>query len=295
MESIRSLTIERVVAQLPARQKMHALSIDSDVDSAFEYMDHEKIIVAPVRHTDGMYGSLVGVYDLVDYCVLQIPGQENDLKPESVPRLKHTLKEVLDSKPAEHFVMPHVKPGDSLAEAARYFAEGRHKVFVDANPPYLFSQHDLVSLLNAKPELVPQSLRESSVADSGFSPRPILSAKAKEPVIGILRELIRLDVYAVPLVDDSGMVIGNFSESDLKGMDDVMLQELLLPAHQFLSEENARGAGHPITVEQTATVGETIVLLAYSGAHRVWVVDEAKKAIGVVSMTDIISSLMSMI
>mmetsp|Transcript_3402 Transcript_3402/g.7347 ORF Transcript_3402/g.7347 Transcript_3402/m.7347 type:complete len:298 (-) Transcript_3402:58-951(-) len=297
MESVRAMSVADAASKLPARQKMHALSVESDVNSAFEYMDHEKIIVAPVRDANGKYTALLGVHDLTDYCVIQVPGQENDLTPENIPRLAHTIKDVLKSKPAEHFELPHVKPSDSLASAIRYLAEGRHKVYVDdENSPFLLSQHDVVSLLNGNPQLMPDSLRTSTVENVGFTPRPIYTANATESALGILRELIRMDVHAVPLVNDDGMVIGNFSTSDLKGMDDVMLQDLKLPALQFLAEENARGAGHPITVEPDATVAESMLLLAFSGAHRVWVINPAtKKPVGVVSMTDILSSLMSTI
>eukprot|EP00184_Porphyridium_aerugineum_P008464 CAMPEP_0184692106 /NCGR_PEP_ID=MMETSP0313-20130426/723_1 /TAXON_ID=2792 /ORGANISM="Porphyridium aerugineum, Strain SAG 1380-2" /LENGTH=296 /DNA_ID=CAMNT_0027149913 /DNA_START=74 /DNA_END=964 /DNA_ORIENTATION=- len=292
MGGLKDLSVADLSATL-THQKLHALSIDSDVYSAFEYMDHEKIIVAPVKTASGSYDYLLGVEDLVDYCVLQVAGQENNLQPENIPRLKDKLSSLLKSKPETHFALPHIKETSHLSDILVQFAQGRHKVFVDAAQPYLISQHDMIKFLNDKPELVPETLKKSTVQTLGYCPRSIFIANNTDSALHVLRKLISRDINAAPIVDANGMIIGNFSTSDLKGMDDVMLQDLNLNCVEFLKEENARGAGHPIEVKEDAKFGEVMLLLAFSGAHRVWITDASKKPVGVVSMTDLLSSILT--
>lgn len=43
-----------------------------------------------------------------------------------------------------------------------------------------------------------------------------------------------------------------------------------------------------VSVHTDAKIGEVLIPLAYSGVHRVWVMDEKKTPVGVVSMSDVI-------
>ncbi|KAA8498828.1 Protein SDS23 [Porphyridium purpureum] len=306
--ALMELTVGQVAKALPEHPKLHAVSIEATVDSAFEYMDHEGITVAPVLD-NGTYPYLLSVVDLVDYVMLRNLDATKtgtasltaaELQPENVPGLKDTLEKVIEGRDASYFELPSVEEAAPFWKLLCILAEGRHKVLVKGDPqgkyagrPYLFSQHDAISYLNENPALLPEALRASTAEAMGYSPRPIYKAKKDMRVVELIRELVRMDITAVPLVDDTDRVIGNFSTSDLKGMDDVMLQDLVLPVVTFLKEENARGAGHPIVVHEDADLGEIIVLLAYSGAHRVWIVDKDNKAVGVCAMTDIISSIIT--
>lgn len=210
------------------------------------------------------------------------------------------------------------------------FSEGKHKVLVLDNvgePHFMFSQHDLIKFMNDNPSSVPENISGMNAIDLGFTPRkdlvtssphapvsaPRFSARKTVcgvkfarltllviafvlsvqfgQVIEVLRLLAKHDVTAVPLLDSKGHVVGTFSQSDLKGMATVMLVDLFLEAMKFLEDEEARGAGRPITVLSDAKFGEVIIPLACSGAHRVWVVDEENHVTGVASMTGVISSV----
>jgi CBS-domain-containing membrane protein len=46
-----------------------------------------------------------------------------------------------------------------------------------------------------------------------------------------------------------------------------------------------------VSVHADAKIGEVLIPLAYSGVHRVWVMDAKKAPVGVVSMSDVIDKV----
>uniref|UniRef100_A0A7S0ZHW3 CBS domain-containing protein n=2 Tax=Timspurckia oligopyrenoides TaxID=708627 RepID=A0A7S0ZHW3_9RHOD len=293
------MKLSALKSELPLRSKLHAISIESDINSALEYLDSEKLILAPVLDHSGKYSYIIGVHDLVYYCISDIESID-EIKlisdKESLPKLNHKIHQMIEMKPKEYFMLEHVDSNDSVKKALELLSKGNHKVFVndqDKNS-WLLSQHDMIIYLNNHPEIVSESVKKLTMKSLGFSEREITSQDSNASAFSVLKSLVSFELTAMPLLDgESGRIVGNFSTSDLIGMDAVMIQELALTARQFLDEKDARGAGHPVTVEESATVAEVLVLLAYSGAHRVWIADSNKMPMGVVAMTDLLTTILS--
>jgi len=90
----------------------------------------------------------------------------------------------------------------------------------------------------------------------------------------------------MPLVGNNGDLVGCFSASDLR------LFPLREWTHLFLGVENFLRVRHPaslrpVIVGETSTFSEVLELMVKNKVHRVFVVDDAKKPVGVVSTTDV--------
>jgi len=81
-------------------------------------------------------------------------------------------------------------------------------------------------------------------------------------------------------------LVGNFSASDLRGIGHTDLQQLLRPLTNFLSIYNVKSL-YPLTCKPTDTLEYVILKLAGTRVHRLWVVDNEKNLLGVVSITDV--------
>ncbi len=84
--------------------------------------------------------------------------------------------------------------------------------------------------------------------------------------------------------------------SHSKGITPSSFANLLLPVLQYLkwqpetsilaSIQNAKSL-HPVTVTEWSTFEDVVLKLAATRVHRVWVVDDDNKPIGVISLGDV--------
>jgi len=150
-----------------------------------------------------------------------------------------------------------------------------------------------------------------------FFARPLVESKLpyKKQVISSPDTATASDVFelmdshrlsGVAIVDSrDGALVGNTSASDIKlavAMDDdeadeegnmVAIADLGLNIVTYLSavrqEDRSKETKYPSShVKESSTLGHAIRLLAKTGYHRVFVVDEHLKPVGVVSVTDIV-------
>jgi len=106
-------------------------------------------------------------------------------------------------------------------------------------------------------------------------------------------------VNSVAVVDEQGKFFGNLSATDLKGVYGRSFMTLLDTVQEYLKDvriKRAEGISlkHPhYTASMTAdeTIAQGAKRMVDLHVHRLFIVDEASKPIGVLSITDVISTL----
>lgn len=112
-------------------------------------------------------------------------------------------------------------------------------------------------------------------------------------------------VSAVAVIDKEGKLLGNLSASDIRvrsflistltgkgiGGPSRRFSALLLPVGEFSQLDGPEFSKAAVRCKPTSTFDEVITLLSEKKIHRVWVVDEAEKPVGLVSTTDIMKAL----
>jgi len=93
-------------------------------------------------------------------------------------------------------------------------------------------------------------------------------------------------VHALAIVDENGVIVGTLSSADLRGFTHEKLGNILLPVLEFLKAQGTHRA--PVVCEPSISIKEVVALMINEKVHRVWLVDDDNKPVGVVSMTDII-------
>ena len=143
-----------------------------------------------------------------------------------------------------------------------------------------------------------------------------MSLSVSVPVIDCFYEMERANVQAVAIVDDgTDVLVGNLSESDIATLSPDAFGAYALPVGEFLVHTHgitptipprddrvysptstaygvalAREGGRlVVSCESTATVGEVLELMHTRACHRVWVVDDARRPVGVISLADILA------
>lgn len=125
----------------------------------------------------------------------------------------------------------------------------------------------------------------------------IASISVEDLVIDALQKMASLGLTALPMVDEEGTLIGNISMADIRfvfqnhGYSKLSMKCLHF-ASMALSQKGLEHEGRdsfPVyDVYETSSLQYTIQKLLATKTHHMWVIDQDRKLIGVVSMTDII-------
>jgi len=106
-------------------------------------------------------------------------------------------------------------------------------------------------------------------------------------VFEVLYLLYEKKLSALAIINQEGKIVGNFSASDLKHVTPKNIESLYDTVDHFIQLENQS----PVVVAPTASLGTVVQTLVEKKVHRVWVVDENRHPVGIVSITDIMREL----
>mmetsp|Transcript_11120 Transcript_11120/g.16650 ORF Transcript_11120/g.16650 Transcript_11120/m.16650 type:complete len:341 (+) Transcript_11120:65-1087(+) len=192
---------------------------------------------------------------------------------------------------------------ESLIKVSEYFAQGVHRALVSrskGNPSFI-SQTDLVRFIGKKvresKDAVVTSFLKNSLSKLGYTRKGkrVIAVKTTETALAGFRRLLQWQSFrdwnlaALPIVDKDGKIVGNLSESDLREMNtEARLLDLLFVVPIFLKTYYGE-MRKPVTVTGETSFLDALDKLLDENVHRIWIVDNDSKPIGVFSLSDVIS------
>jgi len=120
--------------------------------------------------------------------------------------------------------------------------------------------------------------------------------------IDAFKMMMDKDVSGLAVVDAEGKLTGNISMNDLKAVntDGRMFWRLYQTVKNFLlkirKENNEKDGERPhrmVVVKERETIEAVIRKLADNKVHRIYIVDERHKPIGVISLKDVLLEIIS--
>eukprot|EP01104_Vermistella_antarctica_P007326 TRINITY_DN1812_c2_g1_i1.p1 TRINITY_DN1812_c2_g1~~TRINITY_DN1812_c2_g1_i1.p1 ORF type:complete len:298 (+),score=58.81 TRINITY_DN1812_c2_g1_i1:325-1218(+) len=184
-----------------------------------------------------------------------------------------------------------VNPDTTLSLLVDLMAEGLHRsVIVDRmdNPLSIVTQTDVVRFFLKNLDRL-SGLAHKSLTDLNMAKKHVETVKGGDQTLSVLRNSMLFGLRAVPIVDDDGRVVGNFSAQDVKSDFSQTVESLELSVSEFLQKTKS----NPTRVESCSpddTLAEVMDMMARVSVHRLWVCEE-DRVVGVVSFTDIIGRL----
>lgn len=136
-----------------------------------------------------------------------------------------------------------------------------------------------------------EQLADSTVEQLKLGYGEVITAQENEQAIAAFRLIHERAVSAVGVVDSEGKLVGNVSASDLKviGYDGKLLAHLFVPISDFVKITRPEGVS-AITVSPSSSFSQVLDKLVSNHIHRVYVVDEQRKPIGVISLLEILQA-----
>eukprot|EP00123_Amoebidium_parasiticum_P005698 comp16839_c0_seq1/m.15277 comp16839_c0_seq1/g.15277 ORF comp16839_c0_seq1/g.15277 comp16839_c0_seq1/m.15277 type:complete len:323 (-) comp16839_c0_seq1:120-1088(-) len=288
------------------------VTVTTSVQGAMELMNQHHILSLPVYETDtGAYAGIVSVMDVVLYMDQTVGAH---IKNESG---EHLNGSVLAKTPVANIIgigaglltgkrtrglraIPSTTPLsdclDSLAEVPRLLVSlGYDRENLRKSLFRVLTATDIVKFLARHTDKLGSVLDipiGSFVAPGkNFVVVPVGTATALQAY----QQLTHSHSDAVALTDPSGRLIGTLSPSDTRGLAVDTLDRVLLPLEQYLNIDPATTlpGTHPGCVRIGDTLGHALKMIAPTKFHRLWVVDDDFRPIGVLRLVDILEQIRS--
>ena len=128
------------------------------------------------------------------------------------------------------------------------------------------------------------------VAPGHHGPKELVVMKQNETAFEGYAKMRQHRILAVPIVDENGKLLATLSNSHLRGLTPDNIENLKLPVLEFLSKiSNGKSNGHPVVATTNTTFEQVLDKIVSHHLHRIWLVDQADKPIGVITLSDLLS------
>ncbi|KAI8637633.1 hypothetical protein BD408DRAFT_424159 [Parasitella parasitica] len=304
-------------------QKMIEINGSVSVEEACQVLVENNISSAPV-FVDSEKGHYIGMFDYGDviaYILLVLhrkPDQKesNDTIDLESLEIKDIIQRALQGQKVPVGMasdLSRKNPFYSILEeatllsAVEIFASGTHRVSIlepDGSVKGILSQSTVVKYLFENRKRFPEidSVLDKTIRELNLGNEPVIGVNADATVLDAISLMSKHGVSSVAVLRGKA-VAGNISMTDVKHVMKGNSHRLLWKTcFQFVSHVRTQqgiidGQDRlPVfDVRQETSLGFTVAKLLATKAHRVWVVDEHSQATGVVSLTDVICVIASLV
>jgi len=283
-------------------EKLIEVRHDTTIEQVLALMAKYGVTSVPVRaagdaQTPGDSTECIGIINLVDivaFCVFAIAEGDAYLRVDlsNLESMDAPVSDILGAVSSEASSAWSFKtyPAAAHINDVMYpFCAGVHRVLISTGAPGaegLVSQTDIVRFLHAHKAELPDELLASPLLPHKGT--PVTMSSDQRALVGF-RKMVVMDRSSVGIVDDAGVLVGNLSLSDLRGINKSNFASLADPVLDFLASRAEAHTPRPlIKAAPETSLGDVIDLLVAEKVHRVWLVDEAGKPLGQLSMSDVL-------
>ncbi|XP_006824096.1 5'-AMP-activated protein kinase subunit gamma-1-like [Saccoglossus kowalevskii] len=292
---VRFMKTHKCYDLIPTSSKLVVFDTQLLVKKAFFALVYNGVRAAPLWDTNKQ--DFVGMLTITDFIhILQYYYKSPLVKMDELEEHKiETWRDVLHTKQKPLIT---IGPDESLFEAVRILIKNKiHRLPVidrlTGNVIYILTHKRILRFLYLYvhevklPDFMNKSLEELGIG----SFKNIATASPDTPLIVALKTFIERRVSALPVIDENGTVVDIYSKFDVINLAaektynnlDVTIRQALQHRETYFE-----GVQKCVPTETLSTIVERIVK---AEVHRLVVVDKQDNVIGVVSLSDILNSL----
>jgi len=296
------------------RGRLVVLPGDTLVSEALRRMSRYNISSVPVTKTR-KDSTILGFVDMLDFlaylCKLvgkPLPTEGNiELSKDDIESMKDKseefkntpIRELIDLSGRNPFHTMHGE--DSLSDAVEQYLQGVHRIAItddDGDIVGVISQWTIANYLSTVPtddKIWIPTIREP-IGESKYTISDVVTINKNKTTLEGFLLMHSKNLSALAVVDDNNVLCGNLSASDLKGFQLFFKEfsDLSQPISEFLGtirKKQGRADNFVVAVKNTVPVKDVIDKFNEEIIHRVYVVDNAYKPVGVFSLSDLMKGL----
>lgn len=285
------------------QEKVVVLQDTMTVEEGLHLLTEASILSAPICTSEGRWIGLVDHLDIlfwamkVSTATLSADDKEvsQDLTKDTVGIAMQRMQEFSFAQLGDDIsnlsqLNPFrtVKSDAPLAEVFSIFGEGAHRVVVtngEDTPIHVLTQSRVLKHLNSYPNRLGVSANKS-LAELGLL-APVVSCKKSELAVTAFRRMMQHHVSALAVTEEDGELVANISATDVKLVRQFQYDALLTSVAEYLTASRPLG-GSLVACTDSCTLADAVRQMVERRVHRVYVVDEAKKAVGIVTLSDVL-------
>jgi len=293
--------LDTKVSQIITNPALDSLPHTTTVAKALQELASNNYLSIPIE--DKQKGEFLGVFDVLGVVAFLVKTCKdlNKIHPEKF--IDAPVTDALNvSKKENDFAI--IDANTTLKTLlADHFAKGTHRVGVRASSSSdskqkvhsIITQTDVLIYFSKHLSQL-ESIAHLTIQHLKLVKEWVIFVQSKERALKAFIKMDEHDLSAVAIVDLQDHLVGNLSASDLRGIQSKDFVRLLsLPVLDFVAQQkqNNNDKSHLGLCKGTDTYSDVIKMLVDQKVHRLWVVDGQLKPIGVVSLTDMCSALLS--
>jgi len=308
-ELFEKVPIRHIIEENWRKKRLVLVNSDQHVEKALERLNRHNITALPVVDTKN--NKILGVLDILD--IVDHASQVLSWETGKQINFNSSCWEFL-YKPVRELVVGSkrktciVSEASSLAVAIQELSKGVHCCLVvpeeePLQPKPVETPVELVSGLITQSDIVRFAAENimwlnrpsynMSIRELGLISSPVVSVSTSLPVREAFTFINQKYIHGVAVVDQNGKLVGNLSASNIKGITNRSFPVLRLSVAEFLKRDSRRKWWRrPVCVRETETLKLAILQFSSTRKHRMYIVDNDERPIGVVSLSDIVKKLL---
>lgn len=301
----------------PQENKVFVAARTDNIVEVWKGLAAHNFLSCPVlQKTKNRYYGFIDMWDIVKYVVdffgtsddQLLRNSEDWIKLVSAHEefMKKTVNDIMKYPLTKRNPFFPIHSGFSVFAAIEALAKEKqlHRVpIIDADRKLVtvVTQSQIVKMIAQNLELIGER-RHLPVSKMNRFLEKVFAVHEDSVAMDAFRMMVEHEVSGVAVIDNDGKLTGTVSVRDLKAVsvDTRMFWRLYQTMKNFLlkvrRESNETGGDRPrsvVTVKSTDTLESVVRKLAENDIHRIFIVDDNKKPIGVISFKDVLYEIIS--
>jgi len=175
-----------------------------------------------------------------------------------------------------------------LSIVVNMFSKEIHRVGVVDNGKLvnILSQSDMIRFLTTRGVYIGSALTKS-IKDIGLEPLGVCCVLDTLPTVDAIRFMRNNRLSGVGIVDNQNRLVANFSATDLLSLNEENFMTITLPVKEFV--ERIHRFKPPVFAREIDTLETVLLKCVVHQVHRIYIVNEMMKPIGVLTLTDLLN------
>jgi len=269
-------------------QDLLTVNVNDPIEVVVKRLRARNVLSAPVLNDDQTVAGVIDLQQLVTFLSSSFGPYASEQTVERNLRMRH-VKEVLSMATRTTYVPVDVT--DKCTLAVELFASGFYRAPITTHDNHLvglITQVDIVMEAAASMRTgAAKAMGQRLLSEYGVGLSAPSFVNKTQTVGDTIAQLDAYQVSGLPVTDDAGHLIGNFSISNLLSIwADNANEAISLTVEAFLTKYSPESL-HPKTARRDEKLVDVVSRLVEQQIHRAWIVDKDNKPVGVISMTDI--------
>lgn len=281
---------DKKISELSRPQTLITVPPSLSLEKTLEVLHKNDFLSVPVVENDVYLGN-PSVFDIMIYLSRHFKTQkQSEIDFQKTVNVNVPVQRLvgLSEQSGHVYMVDSTHPLVSLVEALS-MGFSRAIMKKSNSCDQIITQSDLVDYLHEHMDEIGDPMN-STILDLGLVSGKVISVKEDSMMtLDAMRKMTKKDIDAIAVLDSQSRLCATLSDKDLRGMTSTSIKHVIKYPLDFLKCMYGEDIPKPVVCKPESTLAKVIDMVVEGRQTQAWVVDDARKPIGIVTLGDIIS------